>query len=181
MRYILKNKKGFTLIELLIVLAITSIVIGAINLFFISNYKTFFRADNQITVQDEIQNAMNIFIDKARGSQGINSIKGKDNSCILEDDKKNEVKHIEFENGTKDLVFEFKEYPELDKSQYKTLYFGNSPLTQNINIKSFEIEPISNSYKDCKGIRVIINGEKIGRDKYNVTIEDEVYFRNYPK
>ncbi|WFD11047.1 PilW family protein [Tepidibacter hydrothermalis] len=163
MKYILKNKKGFTLIELLIVLAITSIVIGAINLFFLSNYKTFFRADDQITVQHQVQKAINEIVDRVRETEKV-----------LQDpvDKPSEY-IIEFKT---DLTIKYDKTNKI--ISYKKGTESEVELAENI--EKFEIRPIpsESDYIDCKGIEIKIKAKKNGSE---VEIIDEVYFRNFKK
>ncbi len=159
MKYLL-NKKGFTLIELLIVLAIAGIVIGAVGSFFISNYKLFFKADDQITAQHQSQNAMTKTIDKVRGTEGV-----------LEEPTDNSAEYaIKFK---KDLTIKY------DKSN-KTINYKKgtqSEVKLAENIEGFETKPIpsTSSYKDCKGIEIKITVKK---NESEVEIIDEVYFRN---
>lgn len=157
------NKKGFTLIELLIVLAITSIVIGAINLFFISNYKTFFRADNQITVQYQVQKAMNEIVDRVRETEKV-----------IQDPVDNSLEYIiKFK---KDLTINYDKKNKI--ISYKKGTESEVELAENI--EEFEISPIPSEldYIDCKGIEIKIKAKK---NDSEVEIIDEVYFRNFKK
>ncbi|SHH46187.1 PilW family protein [Tepidibacter thalassicus] len=165
----LKNIRGFTLIELLIVLAIASIVIGAVNSFFISNYKLFYRGNDQIILQDEVQKAMDEIIDKAMETEGVLSAKGKNNEDISNSSEEYEISSITFERSEGDLTIEYD-----DNSIY---YKYNSQPRVKIakHIDYLKIEPILENYKNCKGIRIVIEGS---RGKAIVKVEDYVYFRN---
>ncbi|WP_099190679.1 PilW family protein [Tepidibacter mesophilus] len=166
MKYLF-NKKGFTLIELLIVLAIASIVIGVVGSFFISNYRLFFKADDQITVQDQAQNAMTKIIDKIRETEGIYSIEGEKDSIT----RYYKVDKIIFKNIPDNLLLKFND---------ETIFYGyGEPVNKAIsgNIENFEMRLIPNTsnYKDSKGIEIKIKAKK---NKSEVEIIDEVYFRN---
>lgn len=152
MKSLLKRKEGFTLIELLIVLAISGIVISAIGSFFISNYKLFFRADDQVTVQHEAQSAMHEIVYKARSAIGfigeptetkaVFKIKDKDN-LTFEHDK--DSKTLYYKYGTKDRI-------EMAK-----------------NIDKFKVTKI------LEGASITITTQK---NDSEVEINDKFYFRN---
>ncbi|SHJ82842.1 PilW family protein [Tepidibacter formicigenes] len=165
----LKNIRGFTLIELLIVCAIAGIGISAVGSFLISNYNLFFRAEDQVNVQYEAQNAMNEIINKVMETKGIKLIEGENNSITINTIGNHEIDRIVFDLESDDLVFEHNN---------ETIFYGhgddaNTVLSQNI--ESLQIKPISTSYKDCRGITITIIAVKNG---YRVEVKNEVYFRN---
>lgn len=57
---VVNNKKGFTLAELIITLAVAGIVMTSVMAFFISNLKKFNMADEQVTLQKEIEKAVDV-------------------------------------------------------------------------------------------------------------------------
>lgn len=94
----MKYKKGVTLIELLITIAIVSIIITPISLFFISNLKTLNETQIRLDLKDEGQKAIQLITKTAMDSAGIESISS-------EGDLNKEKVEIKFKGNSKQLSF----------------------------------------------------------------------------
>ena len=66
--------KGFTLIEVIISLAITTVILGVVGTFFITNNRTLSEADARSTLQKEGENIQNGLIDKAYQCSNIHQL-----------------------------------------------------------------------------------------------------------
>lgn len=157
MKSLLKRKEGFTLIELLIVLAISGVVISVIGSFLISNYKLFFRADDQVTVQHQAQSAMHEIVYKARGATGFIS-------------EPTETKVVFKMNGSDNLTFEHDKKSKILYYQYGT----KEKVEMARNIEKFNLKKILDGSK-VKGASITITTQK---NNSKVEINDNFYFRN---
>lgn len=162
------GQEGFTLVELLVVLGIMGIILSAIFSFFLSNVKTFHRADNQMEAQYHAQMAMSQLVDYIVGAEGINhlpegaaitypvSFKVSANDIIDID----HIIQIDYKNN--ELIFY--ERQSLSGLVEKTNTFGK-------NITNLSISPLANN----KGVRINITSTK---NDAIVSLQNEVFFRN---
>lgn len=157
MKYNHHNNKGFTLLELLIVLGIVGIITTAIFSFFLSNLKTFHRANDQIEAQYNAQNAMNKLVDYIIEAEGIEgplttpiTFKMSADKIIQIDYVDNSLNYREGENAT----------------AVKT-----DPYTFASNITRFTISSLTND----KGVNIDITSTK---NDAVVNLSNQVYFRN---
>jgi prepilin-type N-terminal cleavage/methylation domain-containing protein len=163
------NKRGFTYLELLIALAILCIVIAIIFSIFISYQKYVQQIDDQLELQYQTQIAMNEFLDKAMYTQGIHQVE-------FHNEAQHKIKKVIFENPSNEakynkLVFEHK---RITSSLWYG--YGHEANVQYANyIKDFMILPIDGSYKECRGIQIIIT---IRKNDICLTTENTIFFRN---
>ncbi|MGV8145072.1 MAG: prepilin-type N-terminal cleavage/methylation domain-containing protein [Alkaliphilus sp.] len=66
----LKKENGFTLVELLIVLTIVGMMMGAVMMFFLNNFRTYNRETDDIYAQTQANKAMAFLTEKIIGSSG---------------------------------------------------------------------------------------------------------------
>ena len=142
----MKNKKkAFTLIELIITLALTSLILGVIYTFFITNTKSLSKIEINSELQNESQIIQNQLLEYGAQAKGIYSLNGnevKSNNMlykdILDSTGKIEVNEIVFE------VAEDKYYFKVDESN-KTLYLTKNNEASKVlstNFIEFKIRPL---------------------------------------
>lgn len=142
----MKNKKkAFTLIELIITLALTSLILGVIYTFFITNTKSLSKIEINSELQNESQIIQNQLLEYGAQAKGIYSLNGnevKSNNMlykdILDSTGKIEVNEIVFE------VAEDKYYFKVDESN-KTLYLTKNNEASKVlstNVIEFKIRPL---------------------------------------
>ncbi|MBF8982643.1 type II secretion system protein [Lutibacter sp. B2] len=164
MKNIKKNNQGFTLVELLVVLGIMGIIISAMFSFFLSNYKTFYRADDQVEAQYEAQIATNKLIDNVIDAQKIALVQP-----TIEDDQWHNINKIIFKKGfvnnkEKEWILTTDEY-DLNIIQFQIKLLGPSSYSKG-------------NYEACKGIAIKITSKV---NDAEVDMKNEVYFRNWKK
>ena len=69
-----KKSKGFTLVEVIISVAISTMILGVIGTFFITNSKTLAEADARSTLQTQGESIQNSLIDKVNQCNNISQI-----------------------------------------------------------------------------------------------------------
>ncbi|MCT4595177.1 MAG: prepilin-type N-terminal cleavage/methylation domain-containing protein [Anaeromicrobium sp.] len=148
MKYKKHNNKGFTLIELLIVIGIMGVIITAIFSFFISNLKTFNRADDHIQAQNNAQAAMNIIIGDIIGGQGL--VRNENNRVVL---KISDAKSITY---------------DYDKDDQSISRRDTSEVIAR-NITDFHVSGNGN------GVTITITSEI---NDAKVSLKNNIYFRN---
>lgn len=187
MKY-LKNEKGVTLVELLVTLGIMGIVLSAIFTFFLFNYRSFIRSEDQVEAQYQAQIAMNELIENVIGAEGI---------AIAELQNTGENKYL-----VKTIVFKIYEESEDEDSFIKVEYknqrlyrtdkvnisasediknkYKGDTFTTNqyaIGIEDFQIQLIgTEDYKKSKGIKLFITSNMNNEE---VSLENQIYFRNW--
>ncbi len=176
MRYI-KQNKGFTLVELVVALSLMGMVMSSIFTFFMVNYKTFFRANNQTDAQYNAQIAMDEMVDYIVRAEKIESI--------------NPIISTNIETDINDIIFKLNDneyfevqYNDSTKKLFRGIDTNITTITTNEyanNITKFEVKLLGDStfssdYRECKGIRIMIESIVDGQ---TVKIENEVYFRNW--
>ncbi len=184
----LKNKKGFTLVELLLALGIMGIVLSAIFTFFIFNYKSFVRGENQVEAQYQSQIAMNELIENIMDAEKIavadleNKVDGKYPVKILvfkiSDDDEDMDTYIKFEYKNQKLYKTNKvkiNSTDSIESRYKEDIFTTNQYA--VGIRNFQIElQEAEDYKESKGIKVFIT---ININNEEIHLKNQVYFRNW--
>ena len=185
----MKNKKrAFTLIELIITLALTSLILGVIYPFFITNTKSL----SKIEIISELQNELLEYGAEAKGIYSLNGNEVKSNNMlykdILDSTGKIEVNEVVFE------VAEDKYYFKVDESN-KTLYLSKNNEVSKVlstNVIEFKIRPLDYRMKfdesshENKGNLYEANGIEISfilnmkKGYSNVTIPSSIIvkFRN---
>lgn len=179
------DAKGFSLIEIIIALIILGIVIALIGPFLINNLKTFNRESNHIEVQNQAQSAVNTFITQVMAVKGIYAIIDADDHDItlLNTSSNKNIKQVTFidKDGIASIGFNYNVNPA--DANYQTLADKNQTTIYARNITEFVLTPIfvltqtDNNYGTCQGVSIKVTSTK---DGIPITVQNEVYFRNYP-
>lgn len=170
--YDLKNK-GFTMVELLVALGISSIVIGLIFSFFISNYKGYESVKNDLELQFQAQYILNFMVDKIVNSNSLSLVKQdnvKDYSMTLVRSKETEypLKKISFKYGNEEenyvfhIVLDSIRYGKGAKDMAPTVELGK--FVDNMYVSLFE----DSSFQNAKAVIIKIVMKKDGQT-YNAS------------
>lgn len=162
------KKKGVTLLELILVLAISSIVLGIVFTFFLSNS----RAINETQIHNDLQREGQTIVSKITESmmsaKKIESITDSNNLDA---------------SGLKSCNISFVNFTLLNGS--KTYQVNGSKLEEDATVIATDVEAITLStiddanFDSCKGIKITINLVKKYINK-NITyqITSDIIFRN---
>ncbi|RKD27890.1 prepilin-type N-terminal cleavage/methylation domain-containing protein [Caminicella sporogenes DSM 14501] len=186
----MNNKHGFTLVEVLISIAIMGIILSAVFSFFLSNYKTFIKSDNQIEAQYQAQIAMNELVENIMEAEALvvadlgnrigNKYPVKTLVFKIYDEERDvyikyEYKEDKLYRTSKleiPLGFDIKDYYKKDK--FNTNQYA-------VGIKDFKIELIGGDKTELekvRGIKIFITSS-VGSEE--ITLTNQVYFRNWKK
>ena len=195
----MKKKKAFTLIELIITMALTSVILGVIYTFFISNTKSLSKIEINSELQLEAQNIQKEFLNYCTQSEGIveiNNIEIKDNNKeilyenILDYEGKIEINNIKFKIEDTYIQFKFDKNSEILslKATNKTgevLNIDGLPKILSKNVKEFKIRPLdirsnkNGSLKETPGIEILLTlNKKKGYSDVETPSSLIVKFRN---
>ncbi len=182
------NNKGFTLVELLVVLALSGLIITSVFSFFITNIKSFNRADDQIELQQQGQLIMGFIEPIIMESEGIHSVRDLAGVDIKDSINKVSINKIAFDYSPKGEadVYVFKltgdgkgtnnlNYGVFDSS----LYENQNPSVQVANyIDKIEAEPVPYGEKFSKANGVVVS-LYLKKDGQTVQFVNQFSFRNY--
>ena len=175
-----KKKRAFTLIELIITLALTSLILGVIYTFFITNTKSLSKIEINSELQTEASNIQTEILTYLTQSEGIVEI---NNTKITNTNKLPYQENLDLNSGKLDItnlkVKLENEYYELsfDKSTSilslkavnkngNIVNENNLPKILSKNVKEFQIRPLdfrnneSGNFKDAYGIEVLLTLKK---------------------
>ncbi|MFZ5353574.1 MAG: pilus assembly FimT family protein [Bacillota bacterium] len=183
MRYKYMRDKGYSLIELMLVVALIVMIMIPIGSFFFINFKTFFRADNEIETQSQVQIAMTYFTEKAIEAKSIYSINDSAGAVVnLNSSVSVSISRIVIYNIV-DANYLIYEHKDADGDGIMDFCFAEStdpnhiaPADNASYIDSIEIEPLQGQFSSCRGIRISISSSK--KDSLS-EITNDIYFRNY--
>lgn len=164
MKSVTSKNKGFTLVELVVVVGIMGIVMSVAFTFLLSNYKTFFRANETIDTQYEAQMGMNGIVDKVVESQKIYNYLDTANelAVIFKINDNKYIKYIYDKNAETLSRGEDTDSNVDDISQY----------AKNIENVQVEFLPTGASQINAQGIKITITCE-------GIELTNDVYFRNW--
>ena len=167
----MKNKRGYTLVELILVISIIGVIITAIGSFLINNYKLFYKGDNQINIQNELQISMAYIVNNIMESSRVESIYDGNNESLLSESGSVEVKGIVFLTTGGDRV-------TIERDSDNNLYMTKSSSEKvkiGESIISFKVSPLNSNFSNASGVKIELTGKG---DEYTVKINNAVYFRN---
>lgn len=175
-----KKKRAFTLIELIITLALTSLILGVIYTFFITNTKSLSKIEINSELQTEASNIQTEILTYLTQSEGIVEI---NNTKITNTNKLPYQENLDLNSGKLDITnlkvkIEDKYYElNFNKSTSilslkavvengDTINENNLPKILSKNVKEFQIRPLdfrnneSGNFKDAYGIEVLLTLKK---------------------
>lgn len=193
------KKRGFTLIELIITLSLTTIILGVIYTFFITNTKSLSKIEINSELQTEAQNIQKEFLNYCTQSEGIveiNNIKVESDNeeilykNILDSEGKVDINNIKFK--LEDNYFKFifdKNSGILSLKSFDK--YGNEinidglPKVLSKNIKEFKIRPLdfrsnpNGNFKEASSIEILLTlNKKKGYSEVETPSSLIVKFRN---
>lgn len=196
----MKNKKrAFTLIELIITLALTSLVLGVIYTFFITNTKSLSRIEINSELQSEAENIQKELLTYLTQSEGIVEI---NNMEISDTNKLSYEESLDLDSGKLDITnlkvkIEDKYFEIVFDKNSSTLTLkavdkngdtineNNLPKVLSKNVKEFKIRPLDfrnnpeGSFKETYGIEVSLTlNKKKGYSDVETPSSLIVKFRN---
>lgn len=169
------KKGGFTLIELIITLSLTTIILGVIYTFFITNKKTLSKIEINSDLQTEAQSIQNEFLNYCTQSEGIieiNNTKVENiDYSILDSEGKVEIDNIKFKFEDNYIQFIFNKTSGIlslkafDKYENE-INIDSLPKVLSKNIKEVKIRPLDirinkfGNFKECTGIEILLTLSK---------------------
>lgn len=194
------KKRAFTLIELIITLSLTTIILGVIYTFFITNTKSLSKIEINSELQTEAQNIQKEFLNYCTQSEGIveiNNIKVESDNeeilykNILDSEGKVEINNIKFKLEDNYFKFIFDKnsgiltLKSFDKYGKEINIYG-LPKVLSKNVKEFKIRPLdyrsnyeSGTLKEAEAIEIIlILSKKKGYSEVETPSSLIVKFRN---
>lgn len=194
-----KKKRAFTLIELIITIALTTIILGVIYTFFITNTKSLSKIEINSKLQTEAQNIQKEFLNYCTQSEGIvdiNNIKlDSDNEeilykNILDSEGKIEINNIKFKVEDNYFKFVFDKTSGILSLKSFDKY-GNEininglPKILSKNVKEFKVRPLdyrsnqNGNFKETPGIEILLTlNKKKGYSEVETPSSLIVKFRN---
>ena len=175
----MKNK-GFTMVELMVALGISSIVVGLIFSFFISNYKSYKSVRNDSELQFQAQYILNFMSDKIVNSRSLSLVKQdniKDYSMTMIRNSGTEypLKKISFKygNDSENYVFHIVlnniRYGKGTKDILPTVELGN--FVDSMYVSLFE----DSSFQNAKAVIIKV---VMKRDNQTYEAFQAVHMRN---
>lgn len=177
----MKNKKrAFTLLELIITLALTSLILGVIYTFFITNNKSLSRIEINSELQTEassIQTEILTYLTQSEGISEINNMKIDDNNKVSYDENldsdsgKLDIENLKVKIENEYYEFKFDESTSMlslkaiDKNG-NVINKNNLPKILSKNVKEFQIRPLDfrsnpdGNFKDTYGVEVLLTLKK---------------------
>lgn len=175
-----KKKRAFTLIELIITLALTSLILGVIYTFFITNTKSLSKIEINSELQTEASNIQIEILTYLTQSEGVVEL---NNEEISDTNKLEYEKTLDSNSGKLDIEnlkvkIEDKYYEfNFDKSTSilslkafnkngNIINENNLPKILSKNVKEFQIRPLdfrsnpNGNFKDTYGIEVLLTLKK---------------------
>lgn len=175
----LRNCHGFTIVELLVTLFLTVMVIATLGSFFLNHLRSYHESVDQVNVQDQVQAAMDLFMEKAMETKGITaplSLPGANPYIVT-------LREID---GTS-LIFRY------DPSLHQ-LKWGIGEATNIVagKITSFQVDPVYPNKSDgtpgddlaqvsSAGVTITVSGTDSGISgpPQELSLNNSVRFRNY--
>ena len=164
----MKNK-GFTMVELLVSLGISSIVIGLIFLFFVSNFKGYKAVGNDSELSFQAQYILNYMVDKVINSNSLSLVKADNTTYysmtrIRSAETEYPVNKISFKYGSEDdenYIF----YIENDDIRYGNDVIDKEPTGElGTFVDSMYISLFSdNSFQNTRAVIIKIVMKKDGQ------------------
>ena len=177
----MKNKlekcHGFTLVELLVTLALTVMVIATLGYFFINHLRSYNESVDEVNVQDQVNTAMKLFMDKAMETKGITELSSGEDFYTVK---------LKNNDGTT-LIFSYE--PTLNQ-----LKWGIGMATNIVagKITKFQVDPVYPSKNDgtpgddlaqvsSAGVTITVSETDSGipGTPQVVTLNNYLRFRNY--
>ena len=164
----MKNK-GFTMVELLVSLGISSIVIGLIFLFFVSNFKGYKTVGNDSELSFQAQYILNYMVDKVINSNSLSLVKSNSTTnysmtAVRSAETEYPAKKISFKYGSEveeNYVFHIVE---------NNIRYGNGEIDMNPTVElgnfvdSMYISLFSdNSFQNTRAVIIKIVMKKDGQ------------------
>jgi prepilin-type N-terminal cleavage/methylation domain-containing protein len=176
-----KNKKGFTLVELLVTIGLSGMVISVATAFFLSNFNSYKRMNNESELQFQGQYTMDFMTKKIMNSKELVWVKYSNTSVynldtIREAGKEYKVEKLSFkygdtasENYVFQIVQESMRYGMGSKDIKPTVELGNYVKEMYISLQSDE------KLRDAEIIKIKISLEK---DNQKYEAYQTVFMRN---
>lgn len=176
----MKNK-GFTMVELLVALGISSIVIGLIFSFFISNFKGYKTVKNDSELQFQAQYILNFMADKIINSKSLSLVKQENTKeysmvAVRSAGIEYPLKKISFKYGSKideNYVFHIDlnciRYGKGSKDENSTVELGK--FVDSMYVSLFE----NSSFENARAVIIKI---KMKRDNQTYEAFQAVHMRN---
>ena len=193
------KKRAFTLIELIITLSLTTIILGVIYTFFITNTKSLSKIEINSELQTEAQNIQKEFLNYCTQSEGIveiNNIKVDSNNeeilykNILDSEGKVEINNIKFKLEDNYFKFIFDKnsgiltLKSFDKYENE-INIDGLPKILSKNIKEFKVRPLDfrsnqdGNFKEASSIEILLTlNKKRGYSEVETPSSLIVKFRN---
>lgn len=193
------KKRAFTLIELIITLSLTTIILGVIYTFFITNTKSLSKIEINSELQTEAQNIQKEFLNYCTQSEGIveiNNIKVDSNNeeilykNILDSEGKVEINNIKFKLEDNYFKFIFDKnsgiltLKSFDKYENE-INIDGLPKILSKNIKEFKVRPLDfrsnqdGNFKEASSIEILLTlTKKKGYSEVETPSSLIVKFRN---
>lgn len=174
------KKRAFTLLELIITLALTSLILGVIYTFFITNNKSLSRIEINSELQTEassIQTEILTYLTQSEGISEINNMKIDDNNKVSYDENldsdsgKLDIENLKVKIENEYYEFKFDESTSMlslkaiDKNG-NVINKNNLPKILSKNVKEFQIRPLDfrsnpdGNFKDTYGVEVLLTLKK---------------------